>query len=94
MEGQIKIIKVEFHKEQDSFLKLCNLHYKKLIHIFASGIMEIKGGRAIIDFDDGNNISNIKKESNYNPKKEKLGVQNSSLDLLSQDSIISKGNQF
>jgi len=69
MEGQIKIIKVELTCQQNEFLKLCNTHYDKLCHIFKSGMLDLKGGRAIVDFDDGNNISNIKKELNYHPKK-------------------------
>jgi hypothetical protein len=69
MKEEIKIIKVELTSCQNEYLKLCNLHYKKLVYIFASGALGVKGGRVIIDFDDGNNISNIKQELNYHPKK-------------------------
>ena len=68
-EKQINITGAEFSQPQTEFLRLCNLHFSKLAEIFASGMLDLRSARAIIDFDDGGNISNIKKITNFNPKK-------------------------
>jgi hypothetical protein len=44
---------------------LCNKNYKQIKRLVDSGVFDLKGGRAILDFDTGGNIANIQKILTY-----------------------------
>jgi hypothetical protein len=56
---------IELNNEQVEFMSLCNKNYKQIKRLVDSGVFDLKGGRAILDFDTGGNIANIQKILTY-----------------------------
>lgn len=60
--GYVSIEISEQEAREFAYFRKYYLQFGKLLH---AGIFELREGRAILDFDSGGNIQNIKKELNF-----------------------------
>lgn len=63
------IITIEINERQAKILKFCETYYEKIEYIALHGGFSVKGGRTIIDYDDGSNISNVQLVLNFPNKR-------------------------
>jgi hypothetical protein len=63
-------MQIELNEEQIKFLQYCDRFKDKLMPIFLSGILEIRNGKGVINFDKDNHITTIQKHTlDYQRKK-------------------------